>query len=113
MSEKKQKNYRKDWKERDRKFSHIKDAFIEFMEKTGTAPWHSSKIRNLLNYVTKGISGEYKNVFNQWLTAIYMIMRGWDCNVFYTSYQISQKGGRINKGEKAVYIVKAVFKFYD
>ncbi len=109
----KRSNYTKKNSEKlDKSEDKLKKFFLDFIEKTGTLPWHSSVVKGSIENPSRGISKVYEG-FNALITYMARILYKYDSDTFLTLPQVNKRGGRVKAGEKGVPVVKPIFRDYD
>lgn len=99
------------------KESKIVKAIIKCIETKGVLPWHNelivSQIKGSAMPVTLGANKKPYRGVNAFLTAMYMVVEGYDSNQFMTFNAIKKAGGSVNKGATGCPIVLPIFRYYD
>lgn len=99
------------------KESKIVKAILKCIEEKGVLPWHNelivSQIKGTAMPVTLGANKKPYRGVNAFLTAMYMVVEGYDSNQFMTFNAIKKAGGRVNKGATGCPIVLPIFRYYD
>lgn len=99
------------------KESKIVKAIIKCIETKGVLPWHNelivSQIKGTAMPVTLGANKKPYRGVNAFLTAMYMVVEGYDSNQFMTFNAIKKAGGSVNKGATGCPIVLPIFRYYD
>jgi len=103
------------YKKKDTKevVSKLKTLFLEFVEKTGTLPFHCSVIKNAMAELSQNANGEAYKGINAVITYMARVLRGFDSNIFITCDEANRRGGYVKKGEHGVPIVWPIFGYYD
>lgn len=99
------------------KESKIVKAILKCINEKGIIPWKNellvSQIRGSSMSLTLGANKKPYRGINAWLTAMYMVIEGYDSNQFMTFNAIKKAGGSVVKGATGYPIILPIFKFYD